>query len=228
MKSTPPSDLSRAFIDGIVEAIQLAYHETRPMFAPSKGLGSRWFGLTVAARIGPLLRDTVGWMPDVVVTETGASWETTNGRHRFRTNKLGRDESSDIDASFPRPSAAAGRMTRENQRQLTLGLADDDAVPAATRLLAPLPPPTRWVIGHMGSAEDGLRAVYICAPIEAEGGAIHRWREWFIAYRADGDYGKDEAPGMPDDGLPPPVDVPDYELGLGDEPAETESEADAG
>ncbi len=111
----------------------------------------------------------------------GATWTVVNqsieiklGRYKLRVLKLGQSEADDPWHSFPDHVGPATRMGRNEQLVLKLGLED----------FAPLD----WVIGHYGSADDGLRAVRLQAvgTERSEDGRITRWSAVLPIYEAVG------------------------------------------
>jgi hypothetical protein len=66
------------------------------------------------------------------------------------------------------------------------------------------------IVAHLGNPTDGLCALYLCIPIQTEGGRIVRWgyaEQLYVAARGAG------VPGEPSDPRPaeefvPPVDAP--------------------
>lgn len=71
------------------------------------------------------------------------------------------------------------------------------------------------VIAHLGNPKDGLSAVYLCIPVQAEGGKITRWGYAEPIYLRT--MGKSGAPPPPPVGGPPP-EIPPQPIAPGEEP----------
>lgn len=191
----------------ITVALQAAYTEADNVYAPDRGLGDRVHDIAVYDVLCMLLeRDLLG-LPGVSFESRGQGPQLRVGDLRVRWNKVGRGEAGQtIDTSFPRGSRAAVFMALENQ-QMTLWSepSEDDAHPS------------NWIICHLGNPRDGLRAIYLAAPIQADGERVTAWRSSVAIWSAD-DPGA-EFPAAPPIGLPEAALLPDLEISLLDDSA---------
>lgn len=213
-----PVEFTPTFSDTIVDALRDCYKRVGRLYQPKIGLDERWAGLTIAMLAGPAYVRAFSATSEVTVRRAGLVHEVVAGRHELRTNKVGRTADQSIESSFPRRSRAVAGMALINQTQESLGLSDIDQ-PIEKRLLVELPAPTRWVIGHMGTAAEGLQAVYLCAPWKSFDDAITEWRGWIPIYGQDGLAGRAAPPpGLPIDPLPPALDIEPAPIYLLDQP----------
>lgn len=227
MELPRPSEFTPTFCDTIVDALRGCYRWVGPRLRPARGLDERWAGLTISMLVGPAFTSAFGEVTGVTVRRAGLVHEVVAGRNELRTNKLGRTADQSVASSFPRASRAVAEMAAANRMQESLGL-PDVYQQIQKHYLVQVPTPTRWVIGHMGSAAAGLQAVYLCAPLKSVDGAITEWLGWIPIYRADGLSGEAAPPpGLPEDPLPPAVDIEPAAISLLDEADDVKSR-DAG
>jgi hypothetical protein len=106
-------------------------------------------------------------VPAVSTEEISHSLAIITGRCRLRVHKLGTSEHDDPMVCFPNNAGPASRMGGED-RQLAFDLGE----PGTVEYL-------HWVIGHYGSADEGLRAVRLQAvgSDRALDGKITRWED---------------------------------------------------
>jgi hypothetical protein len=203
MKNCPPeftSEIRRR----IIEAIRTAYAEADERYAPDRGVGDRAYGIIVYDVLTFRLMHDVASLPPVAFrwTAEGPSLSIKVGRGRAGES---------MRAAFPRPSRSSAEMAIENQ-QLSLWSVANGTAPVEL---------ANWIICHMGNPRDGLRAVYLAAPIESDGERITGWREIIPIWSADqlDSEFPSEAPAM---GLPEPDALPDFDLSLVDEEKESD------
>lgn len=202
-----PREFTLSFTETLVEVLRACYGHVGPggVFRPRFGLDERWAALTIAMLAGPAYTRRLRGFANVTVRRAGLVHEVAVGPHILRTNKLGRTLDENVVSSFPGPSRAVVHMASANQVSLDLPDIDQEI---EKRLLVDLPPPTRWIIGHMGTSSAGLQAVYLCAPWKTLDMAVTEWRGWVTVYRKDGLAGSfAPPPGLPTDPLPPAIDV---------------------
>ena len=200
-----PSEFTAPLRARITAALQAAYAEADSVYAPDRGLGDRVHAIAVYDVLCLLLERDTTELPGVLFESRGLGPQLRIGDLRVRWNKVGRgDAGQTIDGSFPRGSRAAILMALEN-KQMTLWSdpPDDDARPL------------NWIICHMGNPRDGLRAIYLAAPIEADGERVTGWRSTVAIWSADDP--AVEFPVAPPVGLPEAAPLPDLEIALLDE-----------
>jgi len=156
---------SPALRAAIVRALRSTYEENHERHDPDIGHDAITFGTSV-------WRSGVFFMSKELAGVPGASCEEVNqslaiivGRCRLRVHKLGTSELDTPERCFPNNTGPASRMGGDD-RQLTFDL----GAPEATEYLD-------WVIGHYGSADDGMRAVrrQAVGSERALDGKIARW-----------------------------------------------------
>jgi hypothetical protein len=94
------------------------------------------------------------------------------GEFELACHRVGLSEKEDIWSSFPTNDGAAQTMV---ERQLWLPRVGKDAGIERARKL---------ILAHMGNADDGLRAVYICVPGKTKGGLIMAWAFCRLIWKA--------------------------------------------
>jgi hypothetical protein len=163
-----PEELSRpVFQAAVVRALRSAYEENQDRHDPEIGHDAITFGSAIwRSGVFFLARELAG-VAGVSTEERNLSLSIITGRCRLRVHKLGTSEQDDPLASFPNNVGPASRMGGED-RQLSFDLGE----PGVTEYLD-------WVIGHYGSADDGLRAVRLQAvgSERALDGTISRWED---------------------------------------------------
>lgn len=210
--TTCPPEFTAEIRRRMIAAIQTAYAEADERYAPDRGVGDRAYGIIVYDVLTFRLMHDVASLPDVAFRWTADGPSLSLGALRARWNKVGRGRAGDsMRASFPRPSRSSAEMAIENQQLTLWALANGEA---AAEL-------ANWVICHMGNPRDGLRAVYLAAPIESDGERITGWREIVPIWSAD-DL-ESEFPAAPPIGLPEPDALPEFDLSLVDEGAASDA-----
>lgn len=202
-RSCPP-EFTFAIRRQIVAAFRAAYAEADALYLPDRGVGDRVHAITVYDVATWHFERDLAEMDGVAFVSRGSGPELRVGDLRVRWNKVGRGEPGhSIGASFPRASRTAAEMAAAN-RQLTLWSNADGVRPL------------NWIICHLGNPRDGLRAIYLAAPIEVDGERIVGWRSATPIWNADDPAA--EFPAAPPLGLPESVRLPDLEISLLDEP----------
>lgn len=202
--TTCPSEFTPEIRRRIVEAIQTAYAEADEHYAPGRGVGDRAHGIIVYDVLTFRLMHDVASLPPVAfrwTTDGPAFWI---GPVHVRWNKVGSGRAGEsIRSSFPRASRSSAEMAIENQQLSLWTLAAGDG---------PLEL-SNWIICHLGNPRDGLRAVYLAAPIESDGERITGWREVIPIWSAD-DSENEFPAAAPPIGLPQRDELPDFDLTL--------------
>ncbi len=202
-----PPEFTAPLRTRITAALQAAYAEADTVYAPDRGLGDRVHAIAVYDVLCMLLeRDATG-LPGVSFESRGQGPQLRVGDLRVRWNKVGRGEAGQtIAGSFPRGSRAAVFMALENQQMTLWSDPSNDDVR-----------PLNWIICHLGNPRDGLRAIYLAAPIEADGERVTGWRLTVAIWSADDPAA--EFPVAPPVGLPEAAPLPELEIALLDEAA---------
>lgn len=168
MTSQHPEELQRPpFQAAIVRALRSTYEENQDRHDPDIGHDAITFGSAVWRSGVFFMARELASVPGVSTEEINQSLAILTGRCRLRVHKLGTSEHDDPMASFPNNAGPASRMGGED-RQLAFDLGE----PGTVEYLD-------WVIGHYGSADDGLRAVRLQAlgSDRALDGKITRWED---------------------------------------------------
>jgi len=190
----------------IVAATQSAYAAADERYAPGDGVGDRSYGMIAYEVLTYRLREDVASDPAVAFEWHADGPCLRIGALRVRWNKVGRGRAGEtIVTSFPRPSGAAAQMALENQQMTLWGDGPSRELVA----------PSSWIICHMGNPRDGLRAVYLAAPIRTDGEQITGWRATIPIWNADDPLA--EFPTAPDIGLPEAASLPELEITLIDD-----------
>lgn len=201
-----PSEFTTDIRHRIIDAVRVAYAEADERYAPDRGVGDRSYGMITYDVLTFRLRQDVASDPSVAFDWRADGPCLRIGARRIRWNKVGRGRADEtIATSFPRPSAAAAQMVVDN-RQMTLWDDDQDRGIGV---------PSSWIICHMGNPRDGLRAIYLAAPIHADGERITGWRATIPIWSADDPLA--EFPTAPEIGLPEVPPLPELEITLIDE-----------
>jgi hypothetical protein len=212
MTSCPP-EFTPEIRRRIIEAIQVAYAEADERYAPDRGVGDRAYGIIVYDVLTFRLMHDVASLPPVAFRWTAEGPSLWISALHIRWNKVGRGRAGESPrVSFPRPSRSSAEMALENQ-QLSLWAATQGEV------LAEL---AHWIVCHMGNPRDGLRAVYLAAPIESDGERITGWREVIPIWSAD-DLDSEFPALAPTIGLPEPDALPEFDLSLIDEASDSDA-----
>lgn len=203
---TVPAEITPDIRVRMIEAVQAAYAEADERYAPDRGIGDRSYGMMVYEALTFRLQQDVASNAFVAFDWQAGGPSLLIGALRLRWNKVGRGRPGEtIAKSFPRPSGAALSMTLEN-RQMTLW---------GGAAVAGVGSPLRWILCHMGNPRDGLRAIYLAAPILADGDRITGWQVTIPIWSADDPLA--ELPNAPEIGLPEVPELPELEIGLIDE-----------
>jgi hypothetical protein len=165
MPSTLPAELQRSDVQSaILRALARAYEENQNRHDPGLGDDPLTFGMHLWKSGTYFLAAELSGLPGIAIEVVNQSLDVHTGRCRLRMHKLGDSEFDKPETSFPNHVGPATRMGRTEQLELGLNL----------------PPKNEhldWVIGHYGTADDGLRAVRLQAVgnERALDGRISRW-----------------------------------------------------
>lgn len=174
MAIVPPEIQRSDLHDAIMRALRLTYEVNQDRHDPSVGDTPMTFGLHTWTSSTFYLQRELADVAETTWTVANQSIEVKTGRCRLRIHKLGNSEDDNPWQSFPDHAGPAARMGRVVQLTLDLGLEEIE--------------PLDWVIGHYGSAEEGLRAVRLQAvgSERSEDGRITRWSAILPIFEAGG------------------------------------------
>jgi hypothetical protein len=170
-----PAEIRRTDLhDAIMKALRVTYEVNQDRHDPTVGDTTMTFGLHTWTSSTFYLQREVANVEGATWTVVNQSLEIKLGRCRLRIHKLGSSEADDASQSFPDHAGPAARMGRFVQLALDLGMDEIE--------------PLDWVIGHYGSAEEGLRAVRLQAvgSERSQDGRITRWSAILPIYEAGG------------------------------------------
>lgn len=211
MPLVPPEIQRTDLHDAILAALRLTYEVTQDRHDPTVGDTPMTFGLHTWTSATFYLQRELASVQGAEWTVISQSLEIRLGRCRLKVHKLGNSEDDNPWQSFPDHVGPASRMGRCVQLMLDLGLPEIE--------------PLDWVIGHYGSAEEGLRAVRLQAigSERSEDGRITRWNDVVPIFEAGG------APltfTIVEGEQPDAVPIPEPDIAL--KPPAVEEEADRG
>ncbi len=155
------STFSVAIRNELTDALAAAYATATELHDPKRGSNESTFGYglyhysihEICARVGDRM----------TVVSRQPSFRFRVGDYELACHRVGTSEREDICQSFPNAENAAYTMC---EAQLWLpGMGGSPGLQQARRL----------VLAHMGNAEDGFRAAYLCIPGETDGTRIVRW-----------------------------------------------------
>jgi hypothetical protein len=154
---------STALRNAILRALRASYEVNQERHDPSVGDTALTFGIHTWTSSTYYLQREMQEVSGTTWTVANQSLEIKIGRCRLRVLKLGNSEVDNPWHCFPDHAGPASRMGRNEQLELSLGLEEIE--------------PLDWVIGHYGSAEDGLRAIRLQAvgTERSEDGRITKW-----------------------------------------------------
>lgn len=165
MPSALPPELQRAdFQSALLRALARAYEENVNRHDPAVGDDPLTFGIHLWKSGTHFLVAELGALSGITTEVVNQSLDVRTVRCRLRLHKLGDSEFDEPETSFPNHVGPAARMGRTEQLELGLNLPPKDEY-------------LDWVIGHYGTAEEGLRAVRLQAvgSERALDGRISRW-----------------------------------------------------
>jgi hypothetical protein len=151
--------------EAILRALRASYEVNQERHDPSVGDTALTFGIHTWTSSTFYLPRELHEVAGTTCSVANQSLEIKVGRCRLRVLKLGASEMDNPWHCFPDHAGPASRMGRNEQLELSLGLEEIE--------------PLDWVIGHYGSAEEGLRAVRLQAvgTERSEDGRITKWSE---------------------------------------------------
>jgi len=167
VNSSLPTELQRPDVQrAIVRALARAYTESQDRHDPALGDDAMTFGIHVWKSGAFFLVQELADLPGASTEDRSQSLEILIERCRLRLHKLGNSELDNPFTSFPGHVGPATRMGRVVYEQLEFEVVIEEREVHLD-----------WVIGHYGSADEGLRAIRFQAVGDerALDGTISRW-----------------------------------------------------
>ncbi|WP_310568611.1 hypothetical protein [Gemmatimonas sp.] len=150
----------------LVQALDVAYRDAGRLFDLEAGADLQWFGFTVFKFVAHQIRRVLDQDSTLGLTVVGG----TTGAFRLQAGSFivapyacGRRIPDNPWTAFPSNNNGAGMLADINCGQIELfsGEVEGDQVAI--------------VLGHYGSPETGLEAVFLKKPVAQTGGQISRW-----------------------------------------------------
>jgi hypothetical protein len=193
-----PAEFDRDFVDLVRRVMVDAYVGARDHYDPDRGIDGQIFGFVVYKMAAHIFESEIPLLSGARVEWNGRGREIRRGDKHVRWNKVGHSEQDEIGSSFPSRSKSAAIAAERNLKQLDLGFGDEQ--------------PVHWIIAHAGNPLDGLRSLYLAAPIETRNDRVVGWLRWHALY--DGNHPDDVNPILPEPGpiQPEPEELGDFDL----------------
>lgn len=167
MKTEPGPDYQRTFTTStkelLVTAVVEAYRTAEEHYDTSRGSNTRTFGFGLYNyNVHELCRAANASAGTVMILRRYPSFRLQVDAYEIACYKVGTSCSQDIWSSFPGNQGAAPALVREQ--------------PSLFPEFEPsMESPGKLVLAHLGNPEDGLEALYLCAPTETDGRRITGW-----------------------------------------------------
>jgi hypothetical protein len=167
MEERPGPSFDAAFDEavssGFVLALERAYDTACEHFVPGLGSNETTFGFNLYHHAAHELAAEAKVLEGVKVASRNPRFRMTAGTYELACHRVGQSAKEDISVSFPNNEGAASTMV-ESQLWLT-GISKGRSLALARKV----------VIAHLGNAEDGLEAVYLCIPGATDKDRISEW-----------------------------------------------------
>ncbi len=193
--------------DAIVKAVKYTYDIVQEGHRPDLGFDAHTYGYSVyrvgTYQLGEYCKRSKGKLARV--QELKSLFRCKAADYMLGFYKVGSSGDANIWESFP--TSENGAVSVNTEGQLILGGLEDAMADQVDEL--------RYVIvAHLGNPSDGLCAVYLCIPIQTEGGKIKRWGYVEAIYRR-GMISSSAAPPPP---FAPPAVNPEVPVAPQEEP----------
>jgi hypothetical protein len=158
----------------LVRCLRRAYETACEHHVPQRGSNEVTFGINLYFHAVHELCQQADQSPGLVTIPTRQPiFRMRMGEFELACHRVGLSERESIWTSFPKNEGAACLMVEE---QLWLpGLAPTFDLTRARKL----------ILAHLGNADEGMRAVYLCIPGRTDSGRITSWVFARAIYRAD-------------------------------------------
>lgn len=179
METTSPGELFERTFSAqatapLIRSLRRAYETACEHHVPERGSNEVTFGINLYFHAVHELCLQAKQNPGLVeITSRQPIFRMHMGEYELACHRVGLSERESIWTSFPKNEGAACLMVEE---QLWLpGLAPIFDITRARKL----------ILAHVGNADEGMRAVYLCIPGRTESGRITSWVFVRPLYRAD-------------------------------------------
>lgn len=177
---TPPLPFSQPLLDRYVAVIQRAYDVNEEHHDPDLGHTDGSFFYLLYESIKYFLPGALSDIRAALVELDSNAVVVTEGTRSLRSYHIGASEYDDPWTSFPKNDRGAPATAAHNAEQLRI-FSDEQLV--APGEIAGL----HYILGHCGTPERGLRAVYLCLPYGAfADDRIRRYLHVWPIFRPDG------------------------------------------
>ncbi len=183
-KETPsPGELfertfNPATIEVLVSSLRRAYGTACEHHEPERGGNEATFGYGLyhyAVHELCLEAERASDEVTMAVTSKQPLFRLQIGPYEVACHRVGLSERESIWTAFPKNEGAALSMMEEQFRMPLFGFGGVGGVESARKL----------ILAHLGNADEGMRAVYLCIPGKTEAGRITGWLFARPIYRAD-------------------------------------------
>ena len=181
MESPSPGEpFERTFTDEttalVVRCLRRAYETACEHHVPERGSNEVTFGINLYFHAVHELCREASVSPDRLdIPSRQPIFRMQMGEFELACHRVGQSERESIWTSFPKNEGAACQMVEEQ-----LWLPGFDFAPRFDLGRA-----RKLVLAHLGNADEGMRAVYLCIPGRSESGRITGWVFARPIFRAD-------------------------------------------
>lgn len=167
MKSEPSPGFRSAFSpavrDRLVSGLAAAYATAEAHFEADRGNNTKTFGFELYhCAVHELSRSASESGGLLSVSRAHPFFRLRVGAYEIACHKVGNSATQSIWSAFPGNTGAAPALVHEQPFLFS------EMEPTVAF-------PEKLVLAHLGNPEDGLEAVYLCAPAETEKKRISRW-----------------------------------------------------
>ncbi len=167
MKSQPDPGFHNTFSapvkDLLVSALDEAYTTAEVHFEANRGNNTKTFGFELYhCAVHELSQRAENSGGLVCISRSHPVFRLRVGAYEIACHKVGVSATQDIWTAFPGNKGAAPALVDEQPFLFS------EMEPSVAF-------PEKLVLAHLGNPEDGLQAVYLCAPAETEKKRISRW-----------------------------------------------------
>jgi hypothetical protein len=167
---------SAAATDRLVRCLRRAYGTACEHHVPESGSNEVTFGINLYFHAVHEICEEARREPDLLdVTSRQPIFRFRSGPFELACHRVGLSERESIWTSFPKNEGAACLMVEEQLWLPGIDLAPRFDLGSARKL----------ILAHLGNADEGMRAVYLCIPGRTEGGRITGWVFARPLFRAD-------------------------------------------
>lgn len=181
MEAPSPGELfeqtfTPATLGSLVRSLRRAYETACEHHEPERGGNEATFGYGLYHYAVHELCHEAERAPEKVAIEVTSKqplFRLQIGPYEVACHRVGLSERESIWTAFPKNEGAALSMVEEQFRMPLFGFGG--GVESARKL----------ILAHLGNADEGMRAVYLCIPGKTDGGRITGWLFARPIFRAD-------------------------------------------